>query len=73
MRFQGIFLISTILIVFTQCKTPEKKNSETQFYSFDKTKIAYTDEGNGEAVMLIHGFIMNGSNWNKTVSKKVHY
>ncbi|MCE7990816.1 MAG: alpha/beta hydrolase [Roseivirga sp.] len=40
------------------------------FKSFDKTKIAYTDEGKGEPVVLIHGFISSGSSWNNTVLKQ---
>lgn len=40
------------------------------FTSFDNTKIAFTDEGNGEPVLLIHGFISNGSSWGNTVLKK---
>lgn len=39
------------------------------FSSFDGTKIAYTQEGTGKAVILIHGFISNASSWNKTVLK----
>lgn len=45
---------------------------ETNFFkSFDGIQIAYTDEGSGDPVILIHGFISNGSSWNKTVLKKV--
>ncbi len=40
------------------------------FRSFDKTRIAYTDEGKGAPVVLIHGFISSGSSWNKTALKK---
>ncbi len=40
------------------------------FKSFDNTKIAYTDQGNGKAVMLIHGFISTGKSWGKTAVKK---
>ncbi len=36
------------------------------FTSFDGIRIAYTDEGSGEPILLIHGFISNGSSWNKT-------
>ena len=68
MNLQKIILLSIISIVL-HCNTPSKKNFELQFYSFDKTKIAYTDEGNGETIMQIHGFIMSGSSWNKTELK----
>ncbi|MEQ8575613.1 MAG: alpha/beta fold hydrolase, partial [Fulvivirga sp.] len=40
------------------------------FHSFDNTKIAFTDKGAGEPVILIHGFISNGSSWENTVLKK---
>jgi len=40
------------------------------FNSFDNTKIAYTDEGKGKIVLLIHGFISNGSSWNRSALKK---
>jgi len=40
------------------------------FNSFDDTKIAYTVEGTGEPVLLIHGFIQNRTSWDKTVLKK---
>ena len=46
------------------------KLSAQDFRSFDQTRIAYTDEGSGKAVVLIHGFISNGSSWNRTVLKK---
>jgi pimeloyl-ACP methyl ester carboxylesterase len=31
------------------------------FVSFDGTRIAYRDEGDGEAVVLLHGFGLSGS------------
>ncbi|MBC2838690.1 alpha/beta fold hydrolase [Robiginitalea sp. SC105] len=40
------------------------------FNSFDATRIAYSDEGTGPAVLLIHGFIMNGGHWEQTALKK---
>jgi pimeloyl-ACP methyl ester carboxylesterase len=43
----------------------------TQYFtSFDSTQIAYTDEGNGFPVLLIHGFISNRTSWNDTELKK---
>ncbi len=39
------------------------------FKSFDGVKIAYTDEGKGSPVILIHGFISNGSSWDNEVFK----
>ncbi|WFO16275.1 hypothetical protein M601_022050 [Cellulophaga baltica 4] len=43
------------------------------FISFDGVEIAYTDEGKGKAVVLVHGFINDGSSWNATVLKKNFY
>ncbi|SOE20543.1 Pimeloyl-ACP methyl ester carboxylesterase [Spirosomataceae bacterium TFI 002] len=40
------------------------------FQSFDGTKIAYSDEGKGEAVLLVHGFINSSKNWNNTKLKQ---
>lgn len=48
-----------------------KAQDKTQYFkSFDKTRIAYTDEGSGNPVILIHGFISSGSSWNNTVLKQ---
>ncbi len=43
---------------------------QAYFHSFDQTKIAYEDEGSGEAIILIHGFISSGSSWNHSILKK---
>lgn len=39
------------------------------FSSFDGTKIAYFDEGEGTPILLIHGFINTSSSWNNTKVK----
>ncbi len=70
MNFIKIILLSILGICFTGCKTINTTSSESFFYSFDKTKIAFTVEGKGETVLLLHGFISNGSSWNKTALKK---
>jgi pimeloyl-ACP methyl ester carboxylesterase len=36
------------------------------FTSFDKTKIYYEVRGLGDAVVLVHGFIVNGQSWKRT-------
>jgi pimeloyl-ACP methyl ester carboxylesterase len=36
------------------------------FPSFDSTKIYYEVKGTGEAVVLVHGFIVNGQSWKRT-------
>ncbi|NER15948.1 alpha/beta fold hydrolase [Spongiivirga citrea] len=48
-----------------------KAQDQTHFFnSFDETKIAFTDEGNGDAILLLHGFINTRKNWEKSVLKK---
>ncbi|MFK8058268.1 MAG: alpha/beta fold hydrolase [Saprospiraceae bacterium] len=46
------------------------KAIDSSFLSFDKTRIAYSDEGEGDPVILIHGFISNASSWDKSALKK---
>lgn len=43
---------------------------KNKFTSFDGTKIAYEDVGEGDAIVLVHGFINSGSMWNKSVLKR---
>ena len=57
------------LLLFNQF-TPPAQDATEYFKSFDNTRIAFTDEGSGEVVLLIHGFISSGSSWNQTVLKK---
>jgi len=40
------------------------------FNSFDDTKIAYTDEGEGKPILLIHGFINTRKSWDNAALKK---
>lgn len=45
--------------------------AQTDFFtSFDGTKIAYLDEGDGKPVVLVHGFINTKNSWDKTELKK---
>src|SRR5689334_23872420 len=37
------------------------------FSSFDSTKIYYEIRGKGKPVLLIHGFVVNGSSWKRTI------
>ena len=41
-------------------------DSGTYFKSFDGTKIYYEVKGNGEPILLVHGFIVNGQSWKRT-------
>lgn len=46
-------------------------SAQTQFFSsFDQTQIAYSDEGEGEVVLLIHGFISTSGMWEKSILKR---
>ncbi|PWN06707.1 alpha/beta fold hydrolase [Rhodohalobacter mucosus] len=51
--------ILTLFILLSACSGDP--NHYESFHSFDDTRIAYTDEGSGEFVLLIHGFIVDGS------------
>jgi pimeloyl-ACP methyl ester carboxylesterase len=44
--------------------------AQEKMSSFDGSTIAYLDEGEGDPVILIHGFINDASSWNGTVIKK---
>lgn len=55
-----------LLLLFSIFGTAQSKF----FTSFDHVKIAYTDEGKGSPIFLIHGFINSGSSWENTVLKK---
>lgn len=51
------------------CKSQDE--SKKDFISYDGTKIAYTDSSDGQVVLLIHGFIVDGDwNWGKSELKK---
>jgi len=59
------FLLLFFYVAIVQAQT------KTQFFdTFDDIKIAYTDEGEGDAVLLIHGFINTKESWKKTELKK---
>lgn len=63
--------LSLLLVFACFCLSAlANKPEKIFFHSFDNTRIAFTDEGKGEVVLLIHGFIVNGSSWSKTVLKK---
>lgn len=70
MSLQKCTFLFLFFLVFTQCNSPQESEKNAHLSSFDHTKIAFTDEGDGKAVVLIHGFISNGSSWNKTELKK---
>lgn len=50
-----------------QTKPGHQSNIDSGYLtSFDGTKIYYETTGNGEAVILVHGFIVNGQSWKHT-------
>lgn len=60
------FLCYTLLIIFSQTISSQS----AKFKSLDGVQIAYTDEGKGEAVLLLHGFINSRKSWDKTALKQ---
>lgn len=62
MRLQ---LLSVILLFAINTSAQTK-----YFTSFDDTKIAYTDEGEGKPVLVLHGFINTRKSWDATELKK---
>ncbi|MDB2606671.1 alpha/beta hydrolase, partial [Zobellia sp.] len=45
-------------------------SAQTQFFnSFDDTKIAYKDEGEGDVILLIHGFLNTKESWDNAPLK----
>jgi pimeloyl-ACP methyl ester carboxylesterase len=76
---KNIFLAGCILLLLSVNKNyasgiiflPSSYNTITKYFtSFDGIKIAYTDEGDGFPVLLIHGFISTRTSWNGTELKK---
>ena len=65
-----------LLILFIICLPAVSQNVTSQnqniadtgrfFTSFDNTKIYYEVRGLGDAVVLVHGFIVNGQSWKRT-------
>ncbi len=67
------FIILAFISAFslTSYKNKTAEIDKSYFTSFDGTKIAYSDEGKGDLVLLIHGFIVDGNrNWGKSELKK---
>ncbi|HTJ48312.1 MAG TPA: alpha/beta hydrolase [Cyclobacteriaceae bacterium] len=60
----SLLLILISQITWSQITDP---SLQTDFYtSSDGTKIYYEVKGNGDAVVLVHGFVVNGESWKKT-------
>ena len=71
-----IFQTGVILSILVSYLPASSQNNVTQnqsltdtgsfFRSFDSTKIYYEIRGTGEAIVLVHGFIVNGQSWKRT-------
>jgi pimeloyl-ACP methyl ester carboxylesterase len=59
-------LFCLLMIAFSKTAISQS----TKFESFDGVQIAYTDEGEGEPILLLHGFINSRKSWDKTALKK---
>ena len=58
--------INGILFAQQELDISTIKTDSGYFKSFDNIKIYYEVRGEGEPILLIHGFIVNSSNWKKT-------
>jgi len=58
-----------ILCLFPMLFFSQADKNIHYFKSFDEVKIAFTDEGNGVPIILIHGFISSGNSWDNAVLK----
>ena len=61
-----IFACLTVLAQNISSQNQSKADSGRFFTSFDSTKIYYEVNGAGDAVVLVHGFIVNGQSWKRT-------
>jgi pimeloyl-ACP methyl ester carboxylesterase len=57
--------LSTFLLVYSLLFA--QTDTSGYYTSFDGTKIWYEVKGTGEPVVLVHGFIVNGESWKRTV------
>lgn len=62
--FISLGFVSAAQVSSTEMRSPT--DSGAYFKSFDGTKIYYEVKGNGEPVLLVHGFIVNGQSWKRT-------
>lgn len=68
---QNTLEVKVLLILLLFLCSLKGMYAQTHFFnSFDGTKIAYTDKGEGYPVLLVHGFINSRTSWDKTELKK---
>jgi pimeloyl-ACP methyl ester carboxylesterase len=58
------------LLLFASILCAQEADTSKYFKSFDGTKIHYQIKGEGSPVLLVHGFVVNGESWKKTVLYK---
>ncbi len=69
MKINKSLLVVIAISLVSACNSAQEIKMD--FTSFDGTKIAYEDAGDGDVVLLIHGFIVDGtSNWGDSELKK---
>src|SRR5262245_12028148 len=63
-----LFSLFCLLLITSRSNSQDTNSSDTGAYfrSFDGTKIYYEVRGDGEPVLLVHGFIVNGQSWKRT-------
>lgn len=65
-----LLICSLFIVVYSTAQTDSlvAKFPQDSGYlsSFDDTKIYYEVRGNGKAILLLHGFIVNGNSWKRT-------
>lgn len=59
-----------LFIIFLLCFTNASFSQHKNFKTFDGVNIVYTDEGEGEPVLLIHGFINSRKSWDNARLKE---
>lgn len=57
------FFHPLLALLLFSCYFCAAQDTLMRFSSFDDTEIAYSDQGKGSPILLIHGFISNGSSW----------
>jgi len=68
LKYRFTLLFSLLMIAASAQTNDNNKLKIDSGYltSFDGTKIYYEVTGKGEAVILVHGFIVNGQSWKRT-------
>jgi len=67
---KNAFFFLLLTLIFLQSNWAQEY-AYKYFSSFDGIQIAFTDEGSGEPIILLHGFINTGRSWNKSALKTV--